>query len=621
MRRTAVGTLFLLMASCAAGDESGSEGDVRLEGGRDGGASEEARRPGEPEREGRSGIAPAPEGTAGILYSPPTGNVLLAYSRVIRLAHGAAAGTLLGTFEHSRTDGKPSAYVIRKSVDDGLSWTTAATVADGETGAGHPASTLYQPFLFELPTAMGNYPAGTLLMTGNVLPSGGGPRFQLWRSTDAGTTWTFVTTYQRGEATERRGIWEPFLDVDGSGRLVCYFADERRAATAQSQVIAHLVSTDGGDTWSANPDGSTRVAPGLVLDVASNVRGDRPGMPTVATLPDGRRVIAYELCEGGRRTCEIRVKSSTDGGATWGSGAADTGTLVQTTDGRYAANSPYIVYSPKGQLVLASMHELKVSDNSVGPEDYQAVFVNTQGGKGPWSWAPAPLPVPHESVPSPCYMNYSPHLLISESGGSLRYTVASQDSKNPCAERTSTANAGTLPFASSFGGGLAAGWKTYGGCWKVENGIYSDTCGGPGIGNKALAGSTGWQDYELEGDVRLDKAGTNAGFVVRLSNPNVGIDSQQGYFVGIDGKLFIGRQNYNYAGLGSVPIPGGTPVGQFFHLTVQVNGCTFDVSAKRAGSTDAPVTLSVTDPGCSATGAIGVRDAGGNASFKDITVQ
>lgn len=574
-----------------------------------------------PDVDAEAGVPHAPDGKVSVLYAPPEGDpVLLAYSRVVRLAHGAAKGTLLGTFEHTRTNGAPSEYVIRKSTDDGVTWSTLAKVADGESGEGHPASVFYQPFLFELPTKMGNYPAGTLLLTGNVLPKVGAvyrSSFQLWRSVDAGATWTFVSTYQLGEAAERRGIWEPFLDVDGEGRLVCYFADERRSQT-QSQIIAHLVSDDGGDTWSANADGTTRVAPGLVLDVASNVQAPRPGMPTVATLPDGSRVMAFELCAGGRNTCEIRVKTSTDGGATWGAGPSDMGALVQTKDGRYAANSPYIMYSPAGQLLLGSMHALKTADNSPALEDYQAVFVNTQGGAGTWSWIPAPLPVPHEAVPAPCYMNYSPHLLDSRAGASLRYTTASQDAAHPCAERTVTASAGTFPYASSFESGVAAGWKSYGGCWEVAGGIYSDTCGGQALGNKSLAGSTGWTNYRVEADVRVDTAGANAGLIVRLGNPAVGIDAHDGYYVGVNGDLFIGKQSYAYTELGSVPMTGGFSVGQFFHLTVDAAGCTFTATVKRSGSSDAPTTLTVTDPSCFPAGAIGVRDFEGNASFRDI---
>jgi hypothetical protein len=56
-------------------------------------------------------------------------------------------------------------------------------------------------------------------------------------------------------------------------------------------------------------------------------------------------------------------------------------------------------------------------------------------------------------------------------------------------------------------------------------------------------------------------------------------------------------------------------------VTAEVIGCDFAMSVKRAGTADTPTKLSFTDPGCaSTTGAIGVRDFEGGASFRDITV-
>lgn len=573
------------------------------------------------------GIAPAPDGTDSVLYSPENAQTLLAYARVIRIAHTQAQrGVLLASFEHSHSDGTPSAYVIRQSDDDGITWSTRSSVQDGEIGPGHPAAIFYQPALFELPEQMGTHPKGTLLLAGNVLsrPNSGveyQARFGLWRSDDVGLTWTFVSVFQVGEAQQGRGIWEPFLDVDGQGRLVCYFADERRSAN-HSQIISRIVSTDGGDSWSADVDGNTLTAPGLVVDVQSGVQGDRPGMPTVATLPDGARLMAYEVCGTALGTCEIRVKKSTDGGATWGSGAADLGDLVITTDGRYATNSPYIVYSPSGQILLSSMRARRVSDDSYAPEDWQMVFVNEQEGDGEWSWIPAPQPVFNDPINSPCYMNYSPHLLVSAGGASIRYTAASQDADHPCAERTATANAGVLPYASTFEQGRAGGFKVYSGCYSIEDGIYSDSCGGVGEESKALAGSTAWTDYRLEGDVRIDTAGANAGFMLRFSDAQSGIDAHRGYYVGIGDTLFLGRQSYNYTSLASTPIVGGVAAGEFFHVTAEVVGCAFSLSVRPADSADAPTTLSHTDPGCAiAAGAVGVRNFGGNASFRAITVE
>jgi hypothetical protein len=293
---------------------------------------------------------------------------------------------------------------------------------------------------------------------------------------------------------------------------------------------------------------------------------------------------------------------------------------AELTDGRYATNSPYIVATASGRLLLTSMHARKTADDSFANEDYQIVFINEGLGTGSWSWTPGPQPVAHAAVPSPCYMNYSPHLLLSESGASLRYTAASQDGTDPCAERTWTANAGSLPYASSFDGGLAAGWKSYGGCWTVVAGVYSDTCGAAAQESKALAGSTAWTNYRVEADVRIDTPGANAGLLVRLTNPDVGVDAHRGYYVGVGDTLFIGRQNYSYTLLTSTPIAAGVQVGQFIHITVDVVGCDLSVSAVRAGTTDVPTTLDYSDPGCPTAGAIGVRDFGGSASFRSVRV-
>ena len=125
------------------------------------------------------------------LYTPAASNEAVAYDRLIRLAHSTNParpnGTLLATFEHWTTDGTATSFLIEKSADDGQSWTQIATVGDGETGTGHPWSHMYQPFLFEFPSALGAYPAGTLLLVGNVLPPDSSvTHFEEWRSADQG---------------------------------------------------------------------------------------------------------------------------------------------------------------------------------------------------------------------------------------------------------------------------------------------------------------------------------------------------------------------------------------------------------------------------------------------------
>ncbi|WP_344868316.1 family 16 glycoside hydrolase [Amycolatopsis ultiminotia] len=559
------------------------------------------------------------------MYTRDSDTERLAYARVIRLQHsGSLNGTLLGSFEHARSDGTPADFVLRESGDDGANWTTKATLGDPLTGPGHPSDQLWQPFLFELPTQLGEFPAGTLLLFGNVAPSSGERTdFVSWRSTDHGASWQFQSIIQTGGGGGGAphggsGVWEPFVIVDGAGRLAMYFSDER-TEPEHAQVLAHIVSDDGGVSWSANPDGSTNFEPGRVIDVQSTTDTDRPGMPTLAQLPDGTIAMAYEICGDGRN-CEAHLKTSTDGGTTWGGGPEDLGTKAVSTDGRYLGSSPYLVWSPAdgGRLLLTGMRTRLLDGDGFTPEDRQAIFVSTDGAQGPWSWLPAPFQ-PLESSAANCSTSYSPDLLLSEDGTSVRYTTPTAVGDSGCMEGTAVGQAGTLPYTSAFDRGRS-GWIDYGGCWSTSDGVLSETCGGDG-GNKSLAGSTAWGDYTLAGDVRLDN-GPEAGFVVRASNPGVGADAVNGYYVGVsETSLFLGRQDGAWTPLASVPIPDGLAAGTWYHLSVQAQGCTFTITGTKDGS-GTPTTLDYTDDGCTFThGAVGVRDQTGTGSWRDITVQ
>ncbi len=543
------------------------------------------------------------------------------YARVIRLADsGSANGRLLATFEYAPAGGGAAKVPIRESRDDGKTWTTIAQVPDGMTGPGHPATSVYQPMLFELPQQVGDYPAGTLLLTANMIGSDGSTNFQLWRSSDHGVTWSYVTMYQYAAnepVGDGPGIWEPFLTLDGDGNLVSFFADERQRGTF-SQFVGHVVSNDGGDTWSANPDGSTNYAPGLVKDVATTAT-QRPGMPTVTRLPDGTFVLGYEICASARGACEAYLKKSTDGGATWGSGPSDPGTFVQTTDGRYLGSSPYVTWSPgggpNGQLLMAGMRTRMVNGNAFAPEDYESVFVNTNNGDGPWSWFPAPLQIKAPAGPNNGLANYSPSLLPSVDGTEVRYTAPSYT--DPKSERTHSANAGVLPYTAPWAA-TESGWKHYGGTWQLADGALTETAAGSG--NKSIAGSTGWKNYVLQADVRLSAGTGHAGLLFRVSDPAVGTDALKGYFVAIGGGLQLGRMNHNWTSLATTPIQGGVTPGTWYRVRVEAQGCTFAITVTpAAGGT--PTTLTHTDSGCHAAGAVGLRNFGTAASWRNLTVQ
>lgn len=554
------------------------------------------------------------------------------YARVIRLAHsGSANGRLLATYEYGVTVGNEAKVQVRQSLDDGATWSLLAQVADGQTGSAHPTNSIYQPFLYELPQQVGAYPAGTLLLTANVIGRDNSTNFQLWRSTDHGATWTYVSMYQYARnadpaGDDQPGIWEPFLTVNGAGKLVAFFADERQEAT-HSQFVGHIVSNDGGDTWSADINGNTNYAPGLVKDVATSIQAERPGMPTVTRLPNGTFVLAYEICtsRSGRVACEAYLKKSTDGGNIWGSGPADQGTFVQTTDGRYLGSSPYVTWSPgggpNGQLMMAGMHVRHSSDNTFALEDHEAVFVNTNNGDGAWSWFPAPLRIASGGAGS--LSNYSPSLLASTDGTQVRYTAPSYVPGQPKSERTESANAGVLPYNPPWSGNSQKGWKHYGGTWNVSGGVMSESAGGTG-GSKSLAGSTGWTNYVIEADVRRDSAGPagNAGLLFRVSDPRLGTDALRGYYLGVgEGAFQLGRMNHNWTQLTTAPINGGSPVGTWVHVRVEVAGCNIKMNVKRVDDpTEPPLTKAYIDLGCPAAGAVGLRTFDGTASWRNLTV-
>jgi hypothetical protein len=551
------------------------------------------------------------DGTSNLLYTPSSPNEANAYARVIQLHHaGAANGTLLATFEHWYTNGTPSQYIIRASTDNGATWSTRSVVPDTVTGAGHPVSQMWQPFLFEFPRQLGAYPAGTIMLLGNTVPASDSyTEFQEWLSFDQGRTWKSMGVIQRG-GTFGDGIWEPSLHLDSQGQLVMDFSDERDNA-AHSQMISQMVSDDGGASWSRP-----------VPVVASPVQADRPGMATVTRIgAHGGYVMSYEVC--GRPNCAVHLKFSADG-LHWGN-PASLGARVQTADGYYLGSSPFITWvpdgTPQGELVLAAHQVYDAVDSQPAPIDYGAVFVSTDGGRGLWNWAPGPWLV--SAASSSCNANYSPDLLPAGPDGMVRYTApTSVPGSAACGEGTGVADLGVLPYHSDFAANGQDGWDMFGGTWTVSGGVLSETSGGTG-GNKAITGSTGWRDYQASAQVEVTSAGGQGGLAVRVSDPATGADSYRGYLALIDaatGDLVIGREDYAYEQLASVHVPGGISAGTWYQITVRAEGS--HISATLDQAAGGPLAhVAVTDPYDSfPSGAIALRDFAGTASWRDIAV-
>ena len=289
-----------------------------------------------------------------VLYTPPeeASGPGAMYPRVTRLLHDDAEGeTLLATFEHyasgdpdcpdpfeiEGTDSPPVPddpyFPVYRSTDGGDSWDPFSAISDTENGWG----LRYQPVLFELPESVGPWDAGTVLAAGNSIPEDRSQtKLDVYASTDGGRTWSFVSTVASGgRAVPQAGespVWEPEFALDADRELVCYFADERHGDDGYAQLVAHRRSLDGGRTWEEE-----------VVDAAVPNGEDRPGMPVVTRLPDGRYVLAFEVV-GPTHEGAIFVKTSPDG-LEWGD-PEHLGSPVETAEGHQLTNGPYVTWMP-----------------------------------------------------------------------------------------------------------------------------------------------------------------------------------------------------------------------------------------------------------------------------------
>jgi len=255
-------------------------------------------------------------------------------------------------------------FPIYKSTDGGKHWSHISNVTDQVNGWG----LRYQPFLYLLPQSIGKYPAGTLLLVGNSIPTDlSETQIDIYASTDAGYTWEFVSHVAHGgAAVPDNGIpavWEPFLMVY-KNQLICYYSDQRDAAYGQK--LVHQTSTDLL-SWAA-----------VVNDVTYPVYTDRPGMTTVTLLPNGKYMMTYEFGGGpladGSTTYEFPVYYRINSNPLVF--ANSTGYPLVSQDGTQPTSSPYITWTPAGGV----NGTIVVTSGTL-----TEIFTNTQlGDVGSW---------------------------------------------------------------------------------------------------------------------------------------------------------------------------------------------------------------------------------------------
>ncbi|HYQ59272.1 MAG TPA: sialidase family protein [Draconibacterium sp.] len=294
------------------------------------------------------------------------------YPRVICLEHqqNGGNGILLATFEHY-IPGMRS-FPIYRSTDNGKNWKLFSKVEDTYKGHGNK----YQPVLFELPKQIGDFPAGTILCAGNMIPEdNSSTELTLYKSSDGGKNWDFVSSIVEGGRAiynpelNESPVWEPYLYLDDEDNLICYYSDEQRKSQNFNQHLCHRVSTDGGKTWGEE-----------VIDVAVPDMTTRPGMPIVQKLPNGKFFMIYEVV--GLPDVPVYFRLS-DNGRDWGE-PMHLKTKILDSKANFLRGTPYIVWTPlggKNGTLIATPHRMMIDGEAVG----NGMMINKNLGEGPWT--------------------------------------------------------------------------------------------------------------------------------------------------------------------------------------------------------------------------------------------
>lgn len=373
---------------------------------------------------GGGGSSSAPPTTTPSTPATPTrtGTLLNAeaaafYPRAVRLAHQADA-SLNGAVIASviAFDGGVPQGRIFVSRDDGASFALQGSVTD----AGWPKG-LCCGSIKELPSAVGALPAGTLVWSASIgQDTTGAPMIHpVYRSTDAGKTWTYLSrcgTGQKPRGGDGTGIWEPELFVAKDGQLVCMYSDETE--TGQSQVLK-ITSTADGLTWTA---------PRLL--VGGGLATDRPGMAVTSQLADGSYLMSYEFCSTAGLDCRVYLKRSADG-LDWGS-PTDKGFEPKTADGRWFRHAPTQVWLPaQNRIALVGQILNNAAGNVDATGNGATVFISsTADGSGVWTTMAAPVqPLAPPAATNWC-QNYSSPLLPTADGKQLLMLGSDFDTVN-----------------------------------------------------------------------------------------------------------------------------------------------------------------------------------------------
>ena len=177
-----------------------------------------------------------------------------------------------------------------------------------------------------------------------------------------------------------------------------------------------------------------------------------------------------------------------------------------------------------------------------------------------------------------------------------------------------------LPYSDQFEQGRGQGWTAYGGTWQIADGAMQNVSDERGA--KLLIGSTYWRDYTVDADLRLDGESGDAGLLLRVQEPDEGVDAFRGFYTGLrlrDNSLIAGDADYGWVEQAPQPLATQLVPFQWYHLQASIWGCHLRVRA----FDEARLPLAKIDvvlPSCSPHGQVGLRSYASGGSWKKVRV-
>lgn len=170
------------------------------------------------------------------------------------------------------------------------------------------------------------------------------------------------------------------------------------------------------------------------------------------------------------------------------------------------------------------------------------------------------------------------------------------------------------------------GWQTISGRWTLNHGEISNP--NYGRGDLLIARDSQGSDYRISADVRFDLIFSethygDAGLVIRTTDPQPGVDSYEGYYVGLrpdEQTLVLGRASYEWKELDHKHLNPPLNTGTWYHLELAAKGCHLSATAAPLGS-QSITRLDYDDKDCLTSGAAGLRSFYTQATWKNIVIR